>query len=227
MFSMNQTASNTKHEIAMSALKLFLNQGYESATMQQLSEQTGRSLGNINYHFRRKEDILMFLHKNTIKRFIEEILDGCEELENPWIRYLTVHLAYLFMVIREPSILNLYISATRLPSARADYIQIFYEIFLKYFDADKAQLDKEDVFMKVIVLCGSEFEMVNLYSMDVKAYDFGFLMAYPIKAFLKLFSFELSEIETMTEHVLPLGRKMASQYWNTKESNLIRQLSPP
>jgi AcrR family transcriptional regulator len=219
---MDVPSNNTKYEIAVSALELFLTQGYEATTMKQLSERTGKSYGNINYYFRRKEDILIFLHRRTIEIFMKDILRDCAELENPWMRYLTAHIAYLHMVIKEKSILDLYISATRLPTVRLDYIQIFYELYLQHFDVEKENLDKRDVFMKVVTLCGGEFEAITLYFRDTNIYNIGYLLEYPIRSFLLLFSFPPDEMEQAIEKSFRLGREMSDRYWSIKKDDVLR-----
>lgn len=56
---------NTKNKILECARQLFNEKSYQNVTMRDISSQLGISVGNLTYHFKKKEDILKELMKNA------------------------------------------------------------------------------------------------------------------------------------------------------------------
>lgn len=206
------SSNNTKLAIATAARDLFASQGYAATTMQQISERTGKSLGNINYYFPRKEDILMFLHRQGLEHFFQEVKNECEETANPLKKYLSVHCGYLLMVLRNPDVRNMYVDATKQVSCRIDYISIFHELYLHYLNADDARLDKRDIFIKNTLLCGGEFEMVCLYTERPNEYNMEDVLIYPMRAFLQFFSLSDEEQQEIISFSINHGKKLADRF---------------
>ncbi len=55
---------NTKQDILVSALLLFNEKGFSNVTIRMIAKETGISSGNLNYHFRTKNEILEKLYFN-------------------------------------------------------------------------------------------------------------------------------------------------------------------
>ena len=61
--------SATKEKILTSARKLFNQHGYAQVTIRMIAQDLGMSSGNLNYHFRKKEDILGTLYTQMVEVF--------------------------------------------------------------------------------------------------------------------------------------------------------------
>ncbi|MBD8497700.1 TetR/AcrR family transcriptional regulator [Paenibacillus arenosi] len=56
-----EEAEQTRQAIAAAAKQLFIQQGYQATSMEQIRESSGMSKGSIYYHFKSKEQLFMYL----------------------------------------------------------------------------------------------------------------------------------------------------------------------
>ncbi|HKK77508.1 MAG TPA: TetR family transcriptional regulator [Saprospiraceae bacterium] len=64
---------NTKQKILNAARKLFNTFGYSQVTIRMIATELGMSSGNLNYHFRKREDILEALYFEMVEVFDQRI----------------------------------------------------------------------------------------------------------------------------------------------------------
>ncbi len=73
--------SKTKEKIASAAKSLFNSEGYGSVTIRMIALKLDMSSGNLNYHFKKKEDILESLYFDMVTEFDRRIAElGTAEL---------------------------------------------------------------------------------------------------------------------------------------------------
>lgn len=58
--------SSTKERIIETAVSLFNQRGFVNVTMRDLAQELGISLGNLTYHFKRKDDLIAAVHQQLI-----------------------------------------------------------------------------------------------------------------------------------------------------------------
>lgn len=68
--------NNTKKSIFNSGIKIFSSNGYDGATMDDISQNAGVAKGTLYYHFKSKEEIFNFI----IKEGLQNIKERTEEL---------------------------------------------------------------------------------------------------------------------------------------------------
>ncbi|MCO6479785.1 MAG: TetR/AcrR family transcriptional regulator [Phaeodactylibacter sp.] len=66
---------NTKEKILETALELFNRHGYAQVTIRMIAQAAGMSSGNLNYHFRKREDILEALYFEMVEVFDRRVAD--------------------------------------------------------------------------------------------------------------------------------------------------------
>src|SRR4051812_22938108 len=66
-------ADETKRRILDVALKLFIDEGYEKATMRRIAEEAGLTPGATYYHFPSKENIVFHFYENSYYDHIEAV----------------------------------------------------------------------------------------------------------------------------------------------------------
>ncbi len=59
--------SNTKERIINTAIELFNEKGFVSVTMRDLANELDMSLGNLTYHFKKKEELMEAIHGRIIE----------------------------------------------------------------------------------------------------------------------------------------------------------------
>jgi AcrR family transcriptional regulator len=73
--------NNTKEKILQQAKTLFNKAGYRNVTIRMIALEVGMSSGNLNYHYKKREDILEALYFQMVSVFDERIEKlGREEL---------------------------------------------------------------------------------------------------------------------------------------------------
>ncbi len=130
-------AENRRQEILDAAAHRFAAEGYRATTMRDIAADAGLLAGSIYYHFPSKEDLLVAVHEEGVRRItaaVEAALDGPPE---PWQRLeraATAHLEVLLggsdyaqVVVRElprePSPLR-----DRLVALRDGYDALFHRL---------------------------------------------------------------------------------------------------
>lgn len=58
--------SDTRQRIIETAVSLFNQRGFVNVTMRDLAQELGISLGNLTYHFNRKDDLMAAIHQQLI-----------------------------------------------------------------------------------------------------------------------------------------------------------------
>src|SRR5690554_227135 len=61
--------SKTKNKILNTARALFNSSGYSNVTIRMIAQELGMSSGNLNYHFKKREDILEALYFEMVSAF--------------------------------------------------------------------------------------------------------------------------------------------------------------
>lgn len=59
--------SATKERILSVAVELFNEKGFVNVTMRNIADEVDMSLGNLTYHFKRKEDLMLAIHAQIIE----------------------------------------------------------------------------------------------------------------------------------------------------------------
>ena len=75
--------SRTKEKIFRTAMSLFLEQGYENTTVQQITEQAEVAKGTFFSHFPTKDSILTFLGEQRIALMKEHLTDKLYAIPSP------------------------------------------------------------------------------------------------------------------------------------------------
>lgn len=87
--------NNTKKAIFDSAIKIFSANGYDGATMDDISQNAGVAKGTLYYHFKSKAEIFNFIIKeglNNIKERTDELIDLQENDINKLLKFCKIQL---------------------------------------------------------------------------------------------------------------------------------------
>jgi len=95
-----------REAILSSALKLFVDEGFESITMRKIADKIEYSVGTIYLYFKDKDDIFFELHNRGFSEFYKRQL-SVQDIKDPAER-LTAHgLAYIQFAIDNPEYYDL------------------------------------------------------------------------------------------------------------------------
>lgn len=122
-------------DITNAAMEIFLEKGYENATMDNIAKKAGMSKGGLYHYFKSKDIILIFVNQK-ISRNIEEIMYNA--LKMPSVKegimfYIENYLKYWLEHPKETSFLFLSITKMMDNHELLDYYQQFTGDYMNYF----------------------------------------------------------------------------------------------
>ncbi|MGB9980351.1 TetR/AcrR family transcriptional regulator [Methanobacterium sp.] len=124
------------NDITDAAMEIFLEKGYENATMESIAKNAGISKGGLYHHFKSKDMILMFVNQKISKN-IEKVM--YTSMEMPSVKegllfYIENYLRYWLEHPVETTFLFLSITKILDNHELLKYYQQFTGDYMKYFE---------------------------------------------------------------------------------------------
>lgn len=121
----------TKNKIAQESERLFNTYGYNKVTMRQIADACGISVGNLTYHYPRKEDLLMLEHDGIMNSFLDAVFTDDSELTG--LRgYFTVETAFIHRILNDPPVARLFAEVINVPVLRSRYCRTHFELYSRF-----------------------------------------------------------------------------------------------
>lgn len=98
--------------VADTALKLFLEHGYDATPMSLVATHCGLTKAGVYHYFESKEELLYYLHKRHIDCLLLPMLDAADQIADPEQRLRSFLINYATLLTRDPS-LRLLINETK------------------------------------------------------------------------------------------------------------------
>lgn len=95
-----------RKQILDTAMKLFVEQGYDKTSIRNIAEQIEYSPGTIYLHFKDKADIFLELHTMAFEELFHA-LAGCVDIKDPLERLHWIGKTYLEFAIANPDLYDL------------------------------------------------------------------------------------------------------------------------
>ncbi|MCU0328120.1 MAG: TetR/AcrR family transcriptional regulator [Chitinophagales bacterium] len=110
---MTQRTNTTYQKIIETGIEIFNDKGFSHTAMRDISEKMNVSIGNVSYHFKSKEDLILAILeriKSDIQEHTQKIknLPSLENLYKYWLPWLSLYAKYRFVVIDQVEILRQY-----------------------------------------------------------------------------------------------------------------------
>ena len=128
---------NKRPQLLDAAASHFAEAGYDAASMREIAAAAGMKAGSMYYYFPSKEDLLVAVHEEGIRRISEEVVAALDGQAGPWIRLevaMVTHLRallgggdYVRVVIKVPPRENVKARA-QLVALRDGYERIFTKL---------------------------------------------------------------------------------------------------
>lgn len=122
---------NIKEKIANTSRELFNTYGYPKVTMRQIADACEISVGNLTYHYPRKEDLLMLEHDWLMNSFLSKVMEEDGVLTG-LSGFFTVECAFMHSIIYTPQIARLYSQVINVPSLRVRYCKAHHELYQRF-----------------------------------------------------------------------------------------------
>ena len=157
-----QELSDTKKKIVLASEQLFRKYGYYDTSMRMLADACGMAVGNLCYHYPKKEDLLMVDHNILMDAFKVQIAD-MEAQEDPWVTYVAAEFCFLLRISQDTEILNLYRQVINIPSLRQDYYMKHHELLELFFTAKDFDLTEHEFYMSTVAFCSLCYQGLEQY----------------------------------------------------------------
>lgn len=123
-------------EITNAAMEVFLEKGYENATMEHIAKKAGMSKGGLYHYFKSKDIILLFVNQK-ISQHIEEIM--YKALEMPSVKqgilfYIENYLKYWLEHPKETSFLFLSVTKILDKNELLEYYKQYTSDYITFFE---------------------------------------------------------------------------------------------
>lgn len=103
---------NKRPQLLDAAARYFAEQGYDAASMRDIAAAAGMKAGSMYYYFPSKEDLLVAVHEEGIRRISTAVAEALNGVDGPWARLeaaMSAHLQsllgggdYVRVVIKAP-----------------------------------------------------------------------------------------------------------------------------
>ncbi|GGE34980.1 hypothetical protein GCM10011391_12070 [Pullulanibacillus camelliae] len=149
-----------KKEILDRAAELFLTQGYKKTSIRQIAEAAGMLKGNLYYYFKKKEDILLFLFRDSVESLYKQIVAAIDHTD-PLMRYAVMTRTYLHILDKHRPLLNIYIEASEVQALRLAFFDILNQVFNTLFQESALSFTKDQLYISTLASASVETEMLS------------------------------------------------------------------
>lgn len=96
-----QAVKSRRDDIIKAAAECFANTGYDATAMRDIAKRTGILAGSIYYHFTSKEEILVAVHEEAVRRIRNKVLKAIDPDADAWTRLVQASTAYAESLVSE------------------------------------------------------------------------------------------------------------------------------
>ena len=147
---------NTKQEIINVSLELFNEYGYSAVTMRQIAEKLNISVGNLTYHFKKKDDILLTIMNSTESLKTVDKADNLSDLKEYLYIMMepTVKQRFYFIHAKEISSNDFFIQRhhNKLKLIKDNILFIFEELDKKAYFNSLFDTKQREAFVYMLIL---------------------------------------------------------------------------
>jgi Transcriptional regulator len=203
-------AKDTRQQILDTSQDLFNQQGYTATSMRQIAKACEISVGNLCYHFKRKEELLMAYHNKLYDTMMSHLPPELTEL-NPWCSYIGAEYAFMYKCATDVSIRKLYLDVINVASLRREYEEKHNELFLKFLPLEQLHIDASEVFLSTVIACSIEFHMMEQYDAREPAIDFDHLFSFVFKFRMELLGINPEMQRDYIEKGFTIGKRIVDE----------------
>ncbi len=92
-------AHNRRQDILGAAAGLFARQGFHAASMREIASAAGMLPGSLYYHFPSKDELLLAVYEEGVRRIADRLDAAGVETDPPWARFEAACVAHLEMLL--------------------------------------------------------------------------------------------------------------------------------
>lgn len=158
---MPQTAENSekiRKAILDQSARLFLSQGYERTSIREIAQAAGMLKGNLYYYFKRKEDILLVLFRDSIQALYSE-LQKIVDVADPLVCYAVMTRTYIRILNDNKPLLKIYTEASQVPALRQAFFDILNQVFKDIIQNSRFSFGETELYLSTLASAAAEMEL--------------------------------------------------------------------
>ncbi|GGD15404.1 TetR/AcrR family transcriptional regulator [Hyunsoonleella pacifica] len=133
---------NTKDKILVTALELFNTQGMAKVTLRTIASKMGISQGNLNYHFKKREDIVEALYFQIVES-INQVIASSMQFENHLESVFSVSKAIMFTFYKyQFFLLDFVLIMREHKKIKTHYVKLIQQRELEFLNMIDVLIDK-------------------------------------------------------------------------------------
>jgi AcrR family transcriptional regulator len=198
----------TKERIAKCAYRSFFKKGYNDTTYKSIADELGISVGNVSYHYKRKEDLLLGFYTSSADE-IKQIFLKHEDLHTDSIvDFIAMRFAFVYWMQQSPMMFRLYHESLLVDVIRDEYSRYNNALLIEFASNEIKGLDARDVYMIGLSASGAEQELMNYYRNRENEIDFEYMIRYPFITILLHLNLPKNKIEPTIRKGFDNGHKL-------------------
>jgi AcrR family transcriptional regulator len=134
----------TKDEIMEKSLEMFLEKGYHGTSTAQICDSLGISKPTLYWHFKNKQELVFYAHKNLVNSLLRPILDKMEKCNEPLKRIEMFIEDYSRVICKNPVLRLLVQENAYLDATHSQWVVKHWKVLLKLLRKSLRQLQDED-----------------------------------------------------------------------------------
>ena len=126
---------NIREKIVDTAQAMFLEKDYDSVTMRDIAGRLGISVGNLTYHYPKKEDILMTIHDRVFGQFLRRLSPEWR-VQHGITGFFAAEYAFHHFIVNSAGYYRIYNQVINSPVMRFDYYDRPSRLLLTFLEQD-------------------------------------------------------------------------------------------
>ncbi len=194
-------------KILKTAIQSFMKNGYEETTIRSLAKELDLAVGNINYYYPKKEDIVKDYHNAVLEAFLSEVTKNTDDTSDPWITYFAAEYSFMSFIATDIPTNTLYKSFTAVKALRDFYTEKHQELFLSIFKTLPST--KEEIYLSTLAMCSLEFTLITRFDAHQKDWDFDDIMQHIFETRLSFLHLSLSDYQDIIKKSIEKGKSLS------------------
>lgn len=146
-----------KEEIITQARLLFQEYGYDDVSMRQIASACNISVGNLTYHYAKKEDILMTIHDQVMDLYLSKLSDEWKQ-RTGLSGYFAIEYAFHHFIVHSTPYYRMYKQVINSPAMRREYFHKHHSLYKEYAGITE---DTDTLRYSTVAMCSLEFQMME------------------------------------------------------------------
>ncbi|HSR22342.1 MAG TPA: TetR/AcrR family transcriptional regulator [Candidatus Eisenbacteria bacterium] len=154
--SLADGTASAREQIVRAAAESLLENGYAGTSVRAIASRAGVAIGNLQYYFPTKSELLVEAWRYLTARSVEELRDACNQLNDP-LEALELGVESIWDTLRRLGDMQLAAFDLLVQAPRTDRLRAYLpELFTRYREVIQEQIDRLEADGRVRLLVGRE-----------------------------------------------------------------------